>query len=134
MRKTISRPLRAAGATIASFGLIVGLGACSSEVDVDKFCEQATEIETADAPEGPEDFAPMAEKINGITAPDDIEEDWAVLQSSYNDIADIMGDLDADDMEGAVAAQEELMEKIDTDRVNEAGENVDKYIAENCED
>lgn len=133
MRTIISRPLRAVGATIASFGLILGLGACSSDADVEKFCEQAKEIEEAEAPEGPEDITAMAEKINGISAPDDIKDDWTVLQESYSDLADIVGDLDQDDMEAAVAAQEEIVEKIDNEKITAAGDNVDKFTQENCE-
>lgn len=133
MRKTISRPLRAAGATVASFGLIIGLGACSSDADLEKFCEQAKEVIDADAPQGPEDITAMAEKINGISAPDDIKEDWTVVQESYNEIAEITGDLDEDDMDAAIAAQEELAEKIDPEKLNKAGENVEKYTDENCE-
>lgn len=133
MRKTISRPLRVAGATIASFGLIIGLGACSSDADVEAFCSDGAAVAEQSMPQDAEGLAEFSKKLDSISAPSEIKDDWAVLQSSIKHMAEIFDGLDEQDPEQAAAALEELGEKVDTEKLDAAGTAVDKYINENCD-
>ncbi len=133
MRNTTFRPLRAAGATIAAFGLILGLGACSSEPDAEQFCSEAKTVIEGEMPEKPEDAEAFAKKVKKIKAPKEIKGDWAVVQDLAGDLADLASKMDADNPEKSVAAQEKLLEKVESDKAQNAQKSIDEYMEKNCE-
>lgn len=133
MRKTFSRPLRAAGASCASLGLIIALGACSSDSDTETFCAEGAALSEQTMPDDPEGMTEFSNRLNKISAPSEIKDDWAVLQTSIADLAELYAGLDEDDPENAMKVLSELGEKVDMEKLNDASESVGKYVDENCD-
>lgn len=125
--------MRSAGATVAALGLIFGLGACSSDSDVKKFCQDGAALSEQDFPEDPEGLSKMADKVGEISAPDEIKDDWSVLQSTIRQMADGVSGIDEDDPEQAAKVYQDLAENVDMERFNEAGKAVGEYVDEHCE-
>ncbi len=128
-----SRPLRAAGTTVAVLGLILGMGACSSDVDPETFCKEGKAAIESDQLDASEDMDAFAKKINEIKAPPEIKDDWGMLQQYLNNVASLGPKLQSEDPEVAEAAQAELMEKTDTEKMDAAEKSVSEYVNENCE-
>ncbi len=84
-------------------------------------------------PEDPDALDDFAKKVNDVKAPDEIKDDWGVLQEYISNMADLAPKLESEDPEEASAAQAELMEKIDLEKMNTAGESVQEYVEKNCE-
>lgn len=126
-----SRALRATGATVVSLGLIIGLGACSSDSVKDNFCSEADTLKNLEFPEEPGELDKLVKKIDGIEAPDEIKDDWELLRSGIRDVAEITKLSEA----GEEADQERIMEiaqNLDTEKLDEASDNVDEYIEKEC--
>lgn len=131
-------------AGLALAALVVPLAACSGggEDDVQAFCDQGEEaIAEVDAAgslgSDPEAFAQAIadarEGFESVSAPAEIEDDWAVFTSTFGDLDDALQDIDATDQEAFTAALQDFAETADSDDLSTAGDNLSTYISENCD-
>lgn len=71
-------------------------------------------------------------QIKDVDAPKEIADDWDVLSGAMVTLLEAMQDLDLTSAEGG-AEMSDLAEDLMSEKVQTAGDNVDAFIAENCE-
>lgn len=130
-------------AAVLGAGLLaLGLAACSSGGDVQAFCQTGEGLENAFDDLDPNDpdevstaLGALVDELEAANAPSEISDDWDVLttamrnlQTGFDEVASAdPTDEDYFEKLGAV------MEPLGDERVNEAGENLQAWTAENCE-
>ncbi|MBI9116006.1 hypothetical protein [Sanguibacter suaedae] len=134
-RKTFAA---ASGAAVLVATLLTGCGGGGG--DLEAFCADVESVQSAgfledldytDSDAVDAAVADAREEVQNIEPPSDIEDDWETLSGAMDEMYGAMEGLDFTDPEQA----EEMtaaMEKIDTEGVNEASDNVDAFIEEEC--
>jgi len=139
-----------AAATLLS-GVLTGCGGGDSEA-TDSYCDSLkdakADIETLDAG----DVAKFDEAFKTIhdladEAPDEVKDDWEVLDGALSDMETALNDagLKLSDLEGLqsgqlpegvdqakLAALGQKMQDIASDEVQKAGDNIDKHAEDEC--
>lgn len=141
-RRLAMTPARRLLAGVALAALALPLAACSGEDQVQAFCDDGesaiAEIDAAgslgDDPEAfAEAVADAREGFEGVEAPDEIADDWAVFTRTFGDLDDALQDIDPSDQEAFTAALTEFAETANSDDLSTAGDNLSTYISENCD-
>ena len=131
--------------TIAVFAgaAVIALAGCGGDGDVEAFCDQADEAQAlgADlaAPLQGGDLDSAKQAIDDATAkldevadaaPDEISDDIATVNDYVNNLNDAVQD--ANSPEDLLQLTQDL--QADAAEVTEAGNNVETYITENCDE
>ena len=131
--------------TIAVFAgaAVIALAGCGGDGDVEAFCDQANEAQALGADlaaplqSGDLDSAKQAideatTKLDEVAdaAPDEISDDIATVNDYVNNLNDAVQD--ANSPEDLLKLSQDL--QADAAEVTEAGNNVETYISENCDE
>ena len=136
-----------AGATSAALLLTLVGGCSSSGPSVEEFCTNANaliegeaigSVDGSDADAATKVMDDMIAQIKDTEAPDEIADDWDYVADGMTEFLNVAkkataaqaedGDVEAATDEMAAAAK-----KMSSEKMTEANDNVDAYIAENCE-
>jgi hypothetical protein len=138
--------LLAVGALMS--GMLTGCGGSDTDAYCDSLKDAKADIESLDAG----DVAQFDEAFKTIhkladEAPDEVKDDWEVLDGALSDMEKALNDagLELSDLEGLSSGQlpegvdqaklaqlGEQMQAIASDEVTEAGENIDKHAEDEC--
>jgi hypothetical protein len=114
---------RVAGLATAP-ALLLALAACGDDDDGGSgasgdFCEEAEALDQRfdDAEAGEEEIQEFVDELQRLDPPAEIEEDWNELVSAFENF-------DPEDPSS--------LENVDTERIDEASQNIDEYMQEEC--
>lgn len=128
---------------VAGTALLLGalLAGCSGGASVEEFCADGQalqegafldDVDSTDAEAVDKAVQDGLDQIKAIDAPDDISDDWATVTDAMDEYLSAIKDVDMTSDDG-MEKMSEISEIMSTDEVTKAGENVDTYIADNCE-
>ncbi len=135
--------LQIAGASLAAAGALA-LAGCGGddEADVTAFCDGQAELQEAsaslstslqgDPQAAKEALEDAGEQIQDLadSAPEEIQGDVEAISDVFNDLTEQISD--ADSPEDVAPLLEDL--QADMAELEEAGQNIDAFIAENCDE
>jgi hypothetical protein len=113
---------RVAGLATAP-ALLLALAACGDDDGGGSgasgdFCEEAEALDQRfDDSEAGEDFQEVVDELQRLDPPAEIEDDWDELLSAFENF-------DPEDPSS--------LENVDTERIDEASQNIDEYMQEEC--
>ncbi|HEX9993419.1 MAG TPA: hypothetical protein VGB14_10865 [Acidimicrobiales bacterium] len=119
---------------------VLALGACGikdeASVAAGDFCDQAQALAESgpELPESPEAIEQVADQFDRLadSAPPEIDDDMTYLADIYRQVTDALQESGGDDPADIFAAAAPFFDPENAQRLEEANQNVERYLSEEC--